>query len=219
MARCGRSRDRAFDSASGAVARAGARSARRAALHLVKKKEQLLDPRCVAAETRDSILTCETCGNIDTQSPARLQVIRPATARSSASWRRSASLALERAVVNGLYHVLGGTLSLLDGVGPDDLTEADRARERSGGHRGSSGAERDRGRSVGALPHRPAGRLQRHRVAARPRRAHRRRTRLSRRGHVGLPSKRGRRWAARTSPWALLRRSWKPRRPHSKVRP
>ena len=102
----------------------GPRSARRAALHLVKKKEQLLDPLAVAlAETRDTILTCETCGNIDTQDPCTL--CQDAT--------RDRSLicvveevgdlwALERAVVvNGLYHVLGGTLSPLDGVGPNDL--------------------------------------------------------------------------------------------------
>ena len=51
----------------------GPRSARRAALHLVKKKEQLLEPLAAAlAETRDTILTCETCGNIDTQSPCTL---------------------------------------------------------------------------------------------------------------------------------------------------
>jgi len=46
----------------------GPRSARRAALALIKKKEQLLGPLAAAlAETRDAILTCETCGNIDTQ--------------------------------------------------------------------------------------------------------------------------------------------------------
>jgi recombination protein RecR len=102
----------------------GPRSARRAALHLVKKKEQLLDPLAAAlAETRDTILTCEVCGNIDTQNPCTL--CRDTT--------RDPSLicvveevgdlwALERAaVVNGRYHVLGGTLSPLDGVGPDDL--------------------------------------------------------------------------------------------------
>ena len=51
----------------------GPRSARRAALHLVKKKEQLLEPLASAlAETRDTILTCEICGNIDTQSPCTL---------------------------------------------------------------------------------------------------------------------------------------------------
>src|SRR5262245_20398762 len=51
----------------------GPRSARRAALHLVKKKEQLLEPLTAAlAETRDTILTCENCGNIDTKSPCTL---------------------------------------------------------------------------------------------------------------------------------------------------
>ena len=51
----------------------GPRSARRAALALVKKKEQLLSPLAAAlAETRDTILTCEICGNIDTRSPCTL---------------------------------------------------------------------------------------------------------------------------------------------------
>ena len=113
----------------------GPRSARRAALALVKKKEQLLGPLAAAlAETRDTILTCEICGNIDTASPCTL-------CRDPA---RDPSLicvveevgdlwALERAgVINGLYHVLGGTLSPLDGVGPDDLSIAkliERARD------------------------------------------------------------------------------------------
>ncbi len=105
----------------------GPRSARRAALHLVKKKEQLLGPLALAlTEARDAILTCETCGNIDTVSPCTL----------CRDEKRDRSLicvveevgdlwALERAgVLNGLYHVLGGTLSPLDGVGPEDLTIA-----------------------------------------------------------------------------------------------
>ena len=51
----------------------GPRSARRAALHLVKKKEQLLGPLALAlTEARDSIVTCETCGNIDTITPCTL---------------------------------------------------------------------------------------------------------------------------------------------------
>ena len=51
----------------------GPRSARRAALHLVKKKEQLLGPLAAAlTEARDRIVTCETCGNIDTVSPCTL---------------------------------------------------------------------------------------------------------------------------------------------------
>jgi recombination protein RecR len=102
----------------------GPRSARRAALHLVKKKEQLLDPLAAAlAETRDTILTCETCGNIDTQSPCTLCQEPTRDASLICVVEEVGDLwALERAaVVNGRYHVLGGTLSPLDGVGPDDL--------------------------------------------------------------------------------------------------
>ena len=105
----------------------GPRSARRAALHLVKKKEQLLEPLATAlAETRDTILTCEICGNIDTQSPCTL-CRDPGRDRSLICVVEEVGdlWALERAgVLNGLYHVLGGTLSPLDGVGPDDLSIA-----------------------------------------------------------------------------------------------
>ena len=102
----------------------GPRSARRAALHLVKKKEQLLDPLAAAlAETRDTILTCEVCGNIDTQSPCTLCQDTTRDPSLICVVEEVGDLwALERAaVVNGRYHVLGGTLSPLDGVGPDDL--------------------------------------------------------------------------------------------------
>jgi recombination protein RecR len=102
----------------------GPRSARRAALHLVKKKEQLLDPLAASlAETRDTILTCEICGNIDTQSPCTLCQDTTRDASLICVVEEVGDLwALERAaVVNGRYHVLGGTLSPLDGVGPDDL--------------------------------------------------------------------------------------------------
>ncbi len=102
----------------------GPRSARRAALHLVKKKEQLLDPLAAAlAETRDTILTCEVCGNIDTQSPCTLCQDKTRDPSLICVVEEVGDLwALERAaVVNGRYHVLGGTLSPLDGVGPDDL--------------------------------------------------------------------------------------------------
>jgi recombination protein RecR len=113
----------------------GPRSARRAALHLVKKKEQLLGPLAAAlTETRDTILTCETCGNIDTMSPCTL-CRDPARDRSLICVVEEVGdlLALERAaVLNWLYHVLGGTLSPLDGIGPDDLSIAkliERARD------------------------------------------------------------------------------------------
>ncbi len=105
----------------------GPRSARRAALHLVKKKEQLLGPLAAAlTEARDTILTCEICGNIDTVSPCTLcndetrdRTLICVVEEVGDLW------ALERAVVlKGLYHVLGGTLSPLDGVGPEDLSIA-----------------------------------------------------------------------------------------------
>ena len=102
----------------------GPRSARRAALHLVKKKEQLLAPLAAAlTEAHDRIVTCEICGNIDTVSPCTL-------CRDQARDRSLICVveevgdlwALERAnVLNGLYHVLGGTLSPLDGIGPEQL--------------------------------------------------------------------------------------------------
>ncbi len=103
----------------------GPRSARRAALHLIKKRVQLMAPLASALQTAiEKIAVCRTCGNIDTQNPCTV----------CTDPRRDPSLivvvadvadlwALERAhAVNGCYHVLGGTLSPLDGVGPQDLT-------------------------------------------------------------------------------------------------
>ena len=105
----------------------GPRSARRAALHLIKKREQLMQPLAsVLAEAAEKILICAECGNLDTTSPCTI----------CQDPRRDASLicvveevgdlwALERAgVIGGRYHVLGGTLSPLDGVGPEDLSIA-----------------------------------------------------------------------------------------------
>ena len=102
----------------------GPRSARRAALHLIKKKEQLLSPLAAAmGEAVEKVRVCSTCGNVDTadpcmictdprRDPATLIVVEDV----SDLW------ALERAgAMNVRYHVLGGTLSPLDGVGPDQL--------------------------------------------------------------------------------------------------
>jgi len=102
----------------------GPRSARRAALHLIKRREQLLGPLADAIRVAaDRIVTCTRCGNVDTSDPCAL----------CSDPRRDGSVlvvvedvsdlwALERAqVVNARYHVLGGTLSALDGVGPQDL--------------------------------------------------------------------------------------------------
>ena len=102
----------------------GPRSARRAALHLIKKREQLMSPLAEAIETaREKIVVCSVCGNIDTHNPCtvctdvkRDPSLIVVVADVADLW------ALERAnAVNGRYHVLGGTLSPLDGVGPQDL--------------------------------------------------------------------------------------------------
>jgi recombination protein RecR len=103
----------------------GPRSARRVILHLVKNKEKLLAPLASALfDAQDSIKVCSTCGNIDTIDPCLI----------CADPRRDRSIicvveevgdlwALERANAwNGLYHVLGGTLSALGGVRPEDLS-------------------------------------------------------------------------------------------------
>lgn len=102
----------------------GPRSARRAALHLIKKKDQVMVPLASALnEAIEKIVECSTCGNVDTSNPCSI----------CTDERRDRSLicvvesvgdlwALERAeVIKGQYHVLGGTLSPLDGIGPEDL--------------------------------------------------------------------------------------------------
>jgi len=102
----------------------GPRSARRAALHLVKKKDDLLAPLAKAMDVAlETVVVCSTCGNIDTSDPCMICTDPrrdPATIvvveDVSDLW------ALERAsALNARYHVLGGALSPLDGVGPDDL--------------------------------------------------------------------------------------------------
>lgn len=102
----------------------GPRSARRAVLHLLKKKESLMLPLATAlADTADRVGPCETCGNLDTQSPCRI-CADPRRDRSAICVVEDVSdlWALERSgAFRGLYHVLGGTLSALDGIGPDNL--------------------------------------------------------------------------------------------------
>ena len=102
----------------------GPRSARRAALHLVKKREQLLGPLADAMQVaNERILTCSECGNIDTSDPCTLCCDPRRADTLIAVVEDVADLwALERAQAsNGRYHVLGGVLSALDGVGPKDL--------------------------------------------------------------------------------------------------
>jgi recombination protein RecR len=103
----------------------GPRSARRAALHLIKKREALMAPLGAALQTAmEKIQICRTCGNIDTQNPCTICSDGRRDASAIVVVADVADLwALERAhALNARYHVLGGTLSPLDGVGPDDLT-------------------------------------------------------------------------------------------------
>ena len=103
----------------------GPRSARRAALFLIKKREMLMTPLAAALQASlEKIAVCRVCGNIDTQNPCTIctdgrrdRGIIVVVADVADLW------ALERAgAIKARYHVLGGTLSPLDGVGPQDLT-------------------------------------------------------------------------------------------------
>lgn len=102
----------------------GPRSARRVGLHLLKKRESLMQPLSVAlADAARAIRPCTVCGNLDTIDPCSI----------CADPRRDLGLicvvedvgdlwAMERArIFSGRYHVLGGSLSALDGIGPDEL--------------------------------------------------------------------------------------------------
>lgn len=105
----------------------GPRSARRAALHMIKRKEQLLEPLAAAmAEAVDKVRVCSTCGNVDTSDPCTLCADPRRDGATLIVVEDVSDLwALERAgAMNARYHVLGGTLSPLDGVGPDDLNIA-----------------------------------------------------------------------------------------------
>jgi recombination protein RecR len=103
----------------------GPRSARRAALFLIKKREQIMAPLSAALATAlERIQVCSICGNIDTRDPCTVCVDPRRDGATIVVVADVADLwALERAqAVNARYHVLGGTLSPLDGVGPHDLS-------------------------------------------------------------------------------------------------
>ena len=105
----------------------GPRSARRAALFLIKKKEALLKPLGLAMQdAAEKIRICSVCGNIDTSDPCSV-CTDPRRDQSTIIVVEDVSdlWALERAgTMQVKYHVLGGHLSPLDGIGPDDLNIA-----------------------------------------------------------------------------------------------
>lgn len=102
----------------------GPRSARRAVLWLVKRREtglvQLLE---ALSAVRDSLVECDTCGNVDTSNPCGICADPRRDQRSLCVVEDVADLwALDRAkLFTGRYHVLGGRLSALEGVRPEDL--------------------------------------------------------------------------------------------------
>ena len=117
-----------IDTLANALARLpglGPRSARRAVLYLVKRREtalvQLLDS---LAAVKDRLVECSTCGNVDTRDPCAICADHKRDQSSICVVEDVADLwALDRArLFTGTYHVLGGRLSALDGVRPEDLT-------------------------------------------------------------------------------------------------
>ena len=102
----------------------GPRSARRAALHLIDRKESLLRPLAQAlGQAADTVAPCDICGNLDSAQPCAICRDQRRDPSQICVVESVADLwALERSgVFRGRYHVLGGTLSALDGVGPEDL--------------------------------------------------------------------------------------------------
>ncbi len=127
----------------------GPRSARRAALKMIQKPETLMLPLAAALEqAAENIRACATCGNLDTgdtcaicRDPARDGTLVCVVEDVGDLW------ALERSgAFKGLYHVLGGTLSALDGRGPEQLNVAALVeRVQAGANAGTAGANAETG--------------------------------------------------------------------------
>jgi recombination protein RecR len=102
----------------------GPRSARRAALFLIKRREQIMQPLAAAMEAAAvAVRPCSVCGNLDTSDPCAICRDPRRDPAAICVVEDLADLwALERtSVFHGRYHVLGGTLSALDGIGPEEL--------------------------------------------------------------------------------------------------
>lgn len=102
----------------------GSRSARRIVLHLLKKRENLFLPLIEAMNNvASNVKTCEVCGNFDTSSPCSICCSELRNNATLCVVQDVADLwAMERvSLFKGKYHVLGGILSALDGITPEDL--------------------------------------------------------------------------------------------------
>lgn len=105
----------------------GPRSARRAALHLMKKRDQLLTPLAAAlSEAAAKVEICRVCGNFDTLNPCSVCTAPGRDGSVICAVEEVGDLwAMERTgIFRGKYHVVGGTLSPLDGIRPEDLNIA-----------------------------------------------------------------------------------------------
>jgi recombination protein RecR len=103
----------------------GPRSARRAVLHLLKRRETALAPLVLALQAVEARLaTCEICGNVDTSNPCAVCTDPRRDASALCVVEEVADLwALDRSrLFPGRYHVLGGRLSALDGIRPENLS-------------------------------------------------------------------------------------------------
>ncbi|WP_164157290.1 recombination mediator RecR [Sandarakinorhabdus rubra] len=102
----------------------GPRSARRAVLHLIRKRETALEPLLAALQTVAArLMVCGTCGNVETSDPCAIcrdprrdPTLLCVVADVADLWALDG-----RHLFSGRFHVLGGRLSALDGIGPDDL--------------------------------------------------------------------------------------------------
>ena len=105
----------------------GPRSARRAALFLIKRREQVMQPLAAAMDAAAAaVRPCSVCGNLDTIDPCAICADPARDGQAICVFEDLADMwALERnGAFRGRYHVLGGTLSALDGVGPEELNIA-----------------------------------------------------------------------------------------------
>lgn len=102
----------------------GRRSARRVALHLLKHREDLMRPLAESLTvTAEAVKACSICGNLDTADPCRICTDERRERRTICVVEDVGDLwAIDRtSAYSGQFHVLGGTLSALDGIGPSDL--------------------------------------------------------------------------------------------------
>ncbi|GLR46386.1 recombination mediator RecR [Sphingomonas astaxanthinifaciens] len=128
-----------IEALAGALARLpglGPRSARRAVLHLMKRREGALLPLLAALETvAEKLSTCSICGNVDTRDPCTICADPRRDEKSLCVVEEVSDLwALDRSrLFPGRFHVLGGRLSALEGVRPEDLAIEPLLRRVAGG--------------------------------------------------------------------------------------